>query len=554
MKKFTFHVLFFSLLFVINAQAQLFTRTAEIKEPSNKERGFGGIIAGVDFDKDGKPEIYACNTNMVDGAYELIPRIYKFEWNKTTAKWDSVWSATAPLTEQNTWPAFAWGDLDKDGRPEIYWAPVNFSPYPDVARILVYEYPGDGSDNMGVSDGLGGFMPNASTNILAGAGLNIRPIRFVIADPDADGKDELIFCDRNGFMNVGVLSVDIIPNLGGGTEKWTVEYSGQGVASLGTLGKWDVAVLGNIVYIFEASTSSTAKDIYKVYGIKYSSGAWQAPKAQSGIAGGNGSFKGSKVVDINKDGKNEILVAEWLGNAKGQGAKVWLLQQVADTLVSTEIADLESLGAVRLNGADAGDLDGDGKLDFVCAARHDANNSKKVPIFRVAYKGGDITSAANYVSSVIDSAYWTKNGDMDVVSVANVDGDPEDEVLYTQGYSRGNSNDDPMPLIILDKQFTPVSVEKLTDVIPADYYLEQNYPNPFNPTTQIKFGISEASNIELTVYDILGREIAVLINKEYLAAGSYNVKFNAENLASGIYIYKLTAGNYSVSKKMQLLK
>jgi hypothetical protein len=552
MKRLSYLVLFFSLLLVIQVQAQLFTRTAEIKEPSGKEFGYGGIIAGVDFDKDGKPEIYACNTNFVDRPYELIPRIYKFEWNKTTSKWDSVWSATAPLSNQNTWPALTWGDTDKDGRPEIYWGVVNYSPYPDVARILVYEYPGDGSNNMGVADGLGGFLPNASTNISTGASLNIRPIKFVIADPDNDGKDELIFADRANaapFVHVGVLSVDVIPNSGGGTEKWTVEYSGQGNAAFtGSSAKYDIAVLNNVVYVFDGGTGG------KVFGVKYSSGAWQTPKVQTGIAGGNASFKGSKVVDINKDGKKEILVAEWLGNTKGQGAKVWLLQQVADTLTSKEIADLESLGAVRLNGADAGDLDADGNLDFVCAARYDANNSRKVPIFRVEYQGGDITLPASYTSSVIDSAYWTSNGDMDVVAVANVDGDPEDEVLYTQGYSRGNATDARMPLIIIDKKFTLLSVEKENDAIPAQYYLEQNYPNPFNPTTQIKFGISEASNVELTVYDILGREVATLINKEYFQAGSYNVKFDARNLASGIYIYRLTAGSNIISKKMQLLK
>ncbi|MDQ7817241.1 MAG: T9SS type A sorting domain-containing protein [Melioribacteraceae bacterium] len=550
MKRISIYFLFISLLFVTQISAQLFTRTAEIKEASGLEGGFGGVIAGVDFDKDGKPEIYACNTNMIDRDYELIPRLYKFEWNGT--KWDSVWSATAPIATQNTWPALTWGDLDKDGRPEIYWGvvnatvPISGGTYQDVPRILVYEYPGDGSDNMGVSDGLGGFMPNAATNIVAGAGLNIRPFRFVIADPDGDGKDELIFCDRAPSMHLGVLSVNNIPDLGGGTETWTIEYSGQGNAGLGTSSKWDVAVIGSVVYVIDGGG--------RVYGVKYSNGAWQEPKLQTGIAGNNGSFKGSKVVDINKDGKKEILLAEWLGNAKGQGAKVWLLQQAADTLTSTEIADVESLGAVRLNGADAGDLDGDGNLDFVFAARYDANNSKKVPIFRVEYQGGNIASAASYTASVIDSAYWTKNGDMDVVVVANVDGDASDEVLYTQGYPRGNANDDPMPLIILDRQFTPVSVEKLTSTIPTEFYLEQNYPNPFNPATQIKFGITQSADVELKVFDILGREVAVLINKEFFAAGSYVVNFTASNLASGIYIYRLTTGTNTISKKMQLLK
>lgn len=547
MKKLSYFFMLFSLLYVCNIQAQLLTRTAEIKEPSGKEvGGFGGVIAGVDFDKDGKPEIYACNTNMVDRAYELVPRIYKFELNPVTAKWDSVWSATSPLEKQNTWPAFTWGDLDKDGRPEIYWAPVNFSPYPDVARILVYEYPGDGSDNMGVADGLGGFLPNAMTNILTGAGLNIRPIKFAIADPDNDGKDELIFVDRQPTMHIGVLSVSDIPNLGGGTEKWTVEFDASTIAEIkATSAKYDVAVLNGVIYAWDGSG--------RVVSVKYTGGAWKLVKVQTSL-NAIGSFKGSQVVDINNDGKKEILLADWFTNTKGAGAKVWLLQQNADTLQGTALVDLEPLGAVRLNGAGSGDLDNDGKLDFVCAARYDANNSRKVPVFRVEYQSGDITAAASYTASVIDSAYWTKNGDMDVVVVANVDGDKEAEVLYTQGYSRGNANDDRMPLIVLDSKYTKVSVEKITSNIPTEFYLEQNYPNPFNPSTQIRFGITKASNVELKVYDILGREVVTLIDKEFMNAGVYNVKFNAVDLASGIYIYKLTTGNHSISKKMQLMK
>ncbi|KAF0139513.1 MAG: Filamentous hemagglutinin family outer membrane protein [Stygiobacter sp.] len=547
MKKLSYFFMLFSLLYVCNIQAQLLTRTAEIKEPSGKEvGGFGGVIAGVDFDKDGKPEIYACNTNMVDRAYELVPRIYKFELNPVTAKWDSVWSATSPLEKQNTWPAFTWGDLDKDGRPEIYWAPVNFSPYPDVARILVYEYPGDGSDNMGVADGLGGFLPNAMTNILTGAGLNIRPIKFAIADPDNDGKDELIFVDRQPTMHIGVLSVSDIPNLGGGTEKWTVEFDASTIAEIkATSAKYDVAVLNGVIYAWDGSG--------RVVSVKYTGGAWKLVKVQTSL-NVIGSFKGSQVVDINNDGKKEILLADWFTNTKGAGAKVWLLQQNADTLQGTALVDLEPLGAVRLNGAGSGDLDNDGKLDFVCAARYDANNSRKVPVFRVEYQSGDITAAASFTASVIDSAYWTKNGDMDVVVVANVDGDKDSEVLYTQGYSRGNANDDRMPLIVLDSKYTKVSVEKITSNIPTEFYLEQNYPNPFNPSTQIRFGITEASNVELKVYDILGREVVTLIDREFMNAGVYNVKFNAVDLASGIYIYKLTTGNHSISKKMQLMK
>ena len=99
-----------------------------------------------------------------------------------------------------------------------------------------------------------------------------------------------------------------------------------------------------------------------------------------------------------------------------------------------------------------------------------------------------------------------------------------------------------------------VSVEREVGGAPENFSLSQNYPNPFNPSTQIKFGISEASNVDLRVYDVLGREVAVLVNNEYLSAGSYITKFNASNLASGIYVYRLTAGANTVSRKMQLLK
>lgn len=131
---------------------------------------------------------------------------------------------------------------------------------------------------------------------------------------------------------------------------------------------------------------------------------------------------------------------------------------------------------------------------------------------------------------------------------------PANEVIYTQGYSRANPTDDFVPIVILDVQFTPVSVERIEDFIPANIYLEQNYPNPFNPTTNIKFGITKASNVDLRVYDMLGREVEVLVDNQFMEAGNYSTKFSAEKLASGIYLYKLKAGEFELTKKMQLIK
>lgn len=86
-----------------------------------------------------------------------------------------------------------------------------------------------------------------------------------------------------------------------------------------------------------------------------------------------------------------------------------------------------------------------------------------------------------------------------------------------------------------------------------EFALSQNYPNPFNPTTYISFSIPEANHVMLKVYNILGQEVATLVNKE-MAAGPYKVNFDASQLASGVYIYTISAGDFSASKKMMLLK
>ena len=93
-----------------------------------------------------------------------------------------------------------------------------------------------------------------------------------------------------------------------------------------------------------------------------------------------------------------------------------------------------------------------------------------------------------------------------------------------------------------------------TDVaVVSDFSLAQNYPNPFNPTTNIRFAIPQSSFVTLKVYNILGKEIATLVN-EQKESGIYDVNFDASNLASGVYVYKIQAGNFSATKKLTLMK
>ena len=92
-----------------------------------------------------------------------------------------------------------------------------------------------------------------------------------------------------------------------------------------------------------------------------------------------------------------------------------------------------------------------------------------------------------------------------------------------------------------------------TDKLPSSFALNQNYPNPFNPGTIISYQLQYSSNVQIKVYDLLGREICSLVN-EYKPAGSYTVKFNAGNLPSGMYLYRISAGTFSQTRKMLLVK
>jgi len=99
---------------------------------------------------------------------------------------------------------------------------------------------------------------------------------------------------------------------------------------------------------------------------------------------------------------------------------------------------------------------------------------------------------------------------------------------------------------------TPIEHTNTTN-LPVKYALQQNYPNPFNPTTNIKFSLPKTSEVQLSVYNILGQKVMTLVNGK-MQAGFHQVTFDASHLASGMYIYRIKAGNFISSKKMMLIK
>ncbi|NNL22439.1 MAG: T9SS type A sorting domain-containing protein, partial [Ignavibacteriaceae bacterium] len=121
-----------------------------------------------------------------------------------------------------------------------------------------------------------------------------------------------------------------------------------------------------------------------------------------------------------------------------------------------------------------------------------------------------------------------------------------DTKLY---YSSRVTNDS---IIYKTIDFSLTNVQETTSKIRA-YELFHNYPNPFNPTTKIEFQIEDLGFVDLKVYDVLGNEVATLVNEEK-SAGIYEVEFNGSELTSGIYFYQLKAGNFVETKKMIVLK
>ncbi len=125
-----------------------------------------------------------------------------------------------------------------------------------------------------------------------------------------------------------------------------------------------------------------------------------------------------------------------------------------------------------------------------------------------------------------------------VLSVNDFFGAAATEQMYVDDY------------LVVDLTVTAVEDEVLG---PLTFGLEQNYPNPFNPSTKIKYHVSETGSVKLSIYSVLGEEVAVLVDG-LVQAGSYEVTFDASNLPSGAYIYRLQTGNTVQAKKMLLMK
>jgi hypothetical protein len=115
---------------------------------------------------------------------------------------------------------------------------------------------------------------------------------------------------------------------------------------------------------------------------------------------------------------------------------------------------------------------------------------------------------------------------------------------------------------IIKSTGSEVSDKYEANILPTELALQQNYPNPFNPATKISFDLPQDSKVSLVVYDLLGREVTMLVNNEFKVAGKYTYDFNATSLSSGVYFYRLVVSSSNpletvskmITKRMMLVK
>ncbi len=173
-----------------------------------------------------------------------------------------------------------------------------------------------------------------------------------------------------------------------------------------------------------------------------------------------------------------------------------------------------------------------------------SNRCQDTP-FIITHKNGKDTVRVNQV----------QNGSMwKLIGTYQFSSDTSQKVIISNAGTPGTSTTyvvaDAIKLVSYDPA-TPVDEEK--NFIPTEFELYQNYPNPFNPTTNIQYAIANRQYVTIKIFDILGKEIATLVNG-FKSTGKYEIIFDASKLSTGIYFYKLTSGNINLIRKMVLLR
>ena len=604
-------IAFFVLSMVLTAQVSKLaqnnvfdvTGQPDSTRPWSTDKGVRSVTYAGDINGNGK-------VNFVATDYTNGGRVHLLEMNASTNKLEIVWSSpTRPGFASGSTPRWVRvGDLDGDGYKEIIFPLSNGTV---DFEVQVWEYQGTGYD-FGTEPAI--TLP---ANYFAAQGVGLfRTNREVgeVFDFDGDGHDELIMSNRD--HNVYVLGISgAFP----GFASWQLEGGDPMVhpwnSKKFSVSHWHsipVNVSGNQKIIVNHNWNN-----YPMWSIipngpdsyRYPDSATQKYYVEftANTLGDHVAYMGIQRVDVDGDGQDEIAGILYGGNsetyslalvnfaAADTGFSIW------DTTKFGVIASKAwtASGAANGNfwGIGAGDFNGNGREEILLGG------GAGYEIMAVEYKGtGDVLSPDSYDTYVFYKEPTINYSWIDVRDSAGVKDTIRTEAPFvskmTQAFDFNNNgrkeiaasyqsvvdslryryytyNADSSKYLLdstvmvnnLNKvnvkyfEATPTGIKArdLTIVGPDDYVLEQNYPNPFNPSTTIRFALPIDKQISLKIYDVLGNEVATLINNQEMVEGKYEYTWNGKNnfgraVASGMYIAELRFGDFAKTIKMQLLK
>ncbi|MBL1215707.1 MAG: T9SS type A sorting domain-containing protein [Ignavibacteriae bacterium] len=510
------------------------------------------VKAGFDTDEDGFGEFLCAYTDL-DSNFLMM---YEASADDT---YDLVWYWKYPIPA-NTFAGIVVGDMDNNGVVEIITtmpSVVGTDPNPD--RLWVFEWNGvQGENKYGRYTG-DTFTPTNTWNFNLADGIDFRPYSLTIEDIDNDSKNELIVGVRQS-ANLGSSTREVlvasVTGLFSGFGSWNVEYNFQDNfgGSLYSTTTGDLDGDGNRE-IYALVWNEFTFRILECLGDQNYVEAFAVDNFTPGID--HGAVDGVRVADVNNDGVNELYIAGTEPNNA-----LFIITGINDVSAITP-ADINEFYHIpvqaggKFRSLSIADSDQDGNLSLLIAGERNGQ------IFDLEYNGsGDPADSASWTLTVAYDIFEHSGLSPDSASTltprffygspaSDMDGDGKSEYVFVN-YSTDHDvwTDDAYVRVIESDVVTNVSDDS---ILPNTISLSQNYPNPFNPTTNISFNLVEAGFVSLKVYDILGNEVANLVEGE-LNAGKHNKIFNARNLTSGVYFYTLTANNFKETKKLMLMK
>jgi hypothetical protein len=455
------------------------------------------------------------------------------------------------------------GDINGDGYDD-FMVSVGYhsiqlylgSPNLNLTPSIIFHYPGKETPNgLGNMAGIGDVNGDGFNDFLLGGSY----------DNGSGGKGKV-------FLYYGGKHIDTIPVMEF-SEPWIMDQFGSALQGVGDLNKdgYDDFVIGS-----QYNWTDGKGRVYLFYGGDTISFARSITFSDT-----LGGFFGKSVAnigDINGDGFDDIAISAEVPSVDSGRVYIYhggmTMDTIPDTVLTSNYLDY-SFGRIIKN---AGDLNKDGLTNFCIAGGNKIfiYNGLSEPLVIKGYSlgaGGDINHDGYndiiigndgeikgfYGSFNFDttSDFTIKTNDTltgfssNIAIAGDINGDGFDEIIALAPNWPNTNNPLGRVYIYSHRKLTDVKQNK--DITLNKFGLYQNYPNPFNPNTVISYQLSERSHVYLRVYDMLGREIKALLDREQ-EAGVHNVNFNGSGLSSGVYLYRLSAGNLIAQKSMLLLK